>query len=913
MQTEKIWQPAPAVPLDLNGPQSAQGCFEPLPPAWVDRAVADLLADVAQRFGDRVAIDDGERCLTYREAFSHVATLASCLEERTEPGQMVGLLLPWGRCFAIAALACLAARRPFMGIDLGYPQARSAEILRGAGVAAIISRAGVDLGGLRVAPGLPVIDAEMAPGDLVFPRVPGSNDDPAVVLATSGSTGRPKGIVNSTAALLQRVLQYVNSGHLTHEDRFLTLSSPCTIAGLRETLTPLLIGAGLHVLDARRVGLREVRRAICDARITIYNSVPAMLRSLVAVGSGEGTFGQLRLVRLGGDAVFWSDAALFRRNLPPGCLIQIGYSSTESTGSQWFVPEHASQDGPTVPIGYLLPGNDAVVLAEDDGPAAPGSTGALWIRSRFVTLGQWEDGRLVPGQVQPDPEHPDRRILPTGDLVRMRPTGLMELAGRIDRQVKINGQRAEPAELEAALRWSPYVADAAVLTRRSEGSTSLAAFVVPAPGAPPKLAEELRRALRPVLPSFLRPARLHVLPEIPRLPGAKPDMAALAALDAAPPPTVRRRRRTRTDRVGWAVAHAWRAALGRKPDDSAMSFEEAGGDSLRMMQFVFHMETWLGGHLPLDLFRMDMTPAHMEAAIIGREDAAPVVTHDRRPCVVLLPGLNGDEPRLAAFRAALAAHLRFAVVAYPDWPEMIRQGRDFPALVNAVADWVAVREKMDRPLLLAGYSFGGAVAAALAARLCAEGRHVAFLGILDTNATPQADPDDLPLPRASLRWTRRLIHGLTRGNWPACLAEFLAHHAAHKASTRLLPPLLRLNLGAVAGWPSVLRLSFAFHGWMRILLRLAVLRAWQAEFAANPSPLPAPVLFRSEAHPAEAPEDLGWGHACPDLRIVHVRGGHHSMLDAPNRDELCTKFLAEVRRCAALPDDAEQRIRESVR
>src|SRR5207253_10647601 len=82
-------------------------------------------------------------------------------------------------------------------------------------------------------------------------------DEPACVLFTSGSTGRPKSIVNSQRNLLQRVAQSINGAHINAGDRFLTLASLCTIVGVRDTITALLSGASVHLLDPQRAGARE--------------------------------------------------------------------------------------------------------------------------------------------------------------------------------------------------------------------------------------------------------------------------------------------------------------------------------------------------------------------------------------------------------------------------------------------------------------------------------------------------------------------------------------------------------------------------------------------------------------------------------------------------------------------------------
>src|SRR5262249_49936815 len=161
--------------------------------------------------------------------------------------------------------------------------ARNAEILREAGAAAAITQLSLPAATALIPASLPSIDptafrsaADAPPLDLTDAR------GGTVILFTSGSTGRPRGVCNAENALLLRIAQYTNACHLHADDRFILLSSPSTIAGVRDTFTALLLGATLRIAELQRIGIRGVQQVIRDERISVYYSVPAVLRSLLS-------------------------------------------------------------------------------------------------------------------------------------------------------------------------------------------------------------------------------------------------------------------------------------------------------------------------------------------------------------------------------------------------------------------------------------------------------------------------------------------------------------------------------------------------------------------------------------------------------------------------------------------------------
>ena len=438
--------------------------------------------------------------------------------------------------------------------------------------------------------------AEVPPA---MPAVPASADSASFVVYTSGSTGQPKGIILSQRAVLHRAAELVNAVHLHAADKVLSLASPGTIGGLQQIFEVMLCGAALVKLDLQRIGLGQVLRAVAERRITMMFSTPAVWRSVMQLEGAREALTSLRCIQTSGDVLLRVDHELVRKVLPSNCAILSVYGATEAPALlQWFVTE-PPHDEARVPVGYPLPDIDFGVIDEPRPAGGRWRGGELVVRSAFMSLGLWCDGDVAPGPFEFDSSRPHLKTYRTGDLVRRRSDGLFVMLGRRDRQIKIRGNRVELAEIEAALRRDPSVADAAVVARMVDDEPHLFAFVVPRGSVAAGFPAEIRNSLARTLPPYMRPRAVHVLDGLPLLPGRKVDEAALlacAAVDVevpAPTPSP-----TAGPRARAMVSRAWRAAVGRAPR-SGQSFEDAGGDSLAFPQMIFHLERLAGRALPL--------------------------------------------------------------------------------------------------------------------------------------------------------------------------------------------------------------------------------------------------------------------------------------------------------------------------
>lgn len=877
------WRDAATVPPDMNGPVGWP--FVPLPPDAPDLPLLSLVERAAAHAPEALALDDGAERISYATLLDRVRRLAAAVARAAPPGGAVAVATPVGALQAICLLAVVGSGRVAAAIDLHAPPQRRAALLEASGAAAVL----VDAAAGEVLPesGTRLVDARAlsheggAPGPL-----PATDPDaPAVILLTSGSTGEPKGIVNSQAALTQRALVHVAASHIGRRDRLAPLSAPSSIAGLREVLAGLVTGAAVHLVDPRGHEARHTLARLAAVRPTVVYAVPTLIRALCRLPEARRAFSALRVLRLGGEAIHWADIARLRPHLPASACVMAAYSSTETVGAHWFVPPGAKPDAPTVPAGHVAPGSRFCILGED---GRAGAEGELVMRGRYVALGHWQQGRCVPGPMARDPDDPRARIFRTGDRARLLPDGRLALLGRLDGMAKIAGQRVEPREIEATMRAWPDVDDAAVIVVEAEpGRPKLVGFLVPHDQEDAGLAEAARRRLAAALPAAMQPARIHLLDEVPMSPGGKPDRAALARFDAEAQRAPASHGEADPE-VAWAVGKAWTKSFGRRSLAADERFQDAGGDSLALVRLAYDIEQRLGTFtfLPLDLFSPDMRPSELIGSITGlvRSPAAPGGVE--RPQLFLLPGLGGDEPLLALFRADLADRMQVVTPPYPGWRELARGG-SLEGLAEALAARIAA-EARPGPIRLAGYSFGGIVAAAVAARLLAGGREVGFLGLLDSPATAGTGELHGPALRRAIAGQGVMRQALLERRVEDVLGMVLAESLARPA---LAPALARLaGLGAP---PLPRRTRFAARAWLQALLRAEASRAWLAQ--PRP-PLPASVrvaLFRSDAHGPEEPRDLGWAARCGRLEVADVPGSHHGMFDAGNRALLVARF-AEI-------------------
>ncbi|MFC7472667.1 AMP-binding protein [Actinomadura keratinilytica] len=216
-----------------------------------------------------------------------------------------------------------------------------------------------------------------------------------------------------------------------------------------------------------------------------------------------------------------------RAAFPGAEVVALGGATECSVWSNHYRVGEVDPTWPSIPYGKPMQNARYYVLDSALRPCGLGEEGDLYIAGACVAEGYAGAAALTAARFVPDPGalRPGERMYRTGDRARWLPDGEMEFLGRLDDQVKVRGYRIELGEVQSALLQCPGVRAAAVVAPSGRGGRSLAAFYVPTGEALPKA--EIVRALKAVLPSYMVPARIVALDELPLTRTGKVDRAAL--------------------------------------------------------------------------------------------------------------------------------------------------------------------------------------------------------------------------------------------------------------------------------------------------------------------------------------------------------------------------------------------------
>jgi len=420
-------------------------------------------------------VADSTESFSYDEVKTAISELAEVLVQLgLEPGCLTALCMERSCAQVIAVLGVLASGGCYLPIDAASPEARVGVLLRDSAARVVIAdaeREGVrslakKAGLFCLAPNLKLklsftlehklANAPSSPSDkncpCVRPPRPRASDA-AMLIYTSGTTGTPKGIIYDHRHLLHGAWFWAEA-HGMSEQSVQLLKSPYFWAVMEWEFFPALMRGGSLVV-ASRDGHKSpdyMAHTVQRHDVNILMITPSVLDLLMdAHQLNSRLLSSLRHVTTVGEPL---TAALANRVVSARHLqvtLRNFYGASESSCTIFQVPADGVDEQlfSRVPAGRPQPYANVYLMVAGERPlrlAPAGQPGEICfggvLASGYLNRPDLTAEKFV--------ETEYGRLYATGDLGRWT-QGVLEVIGRIDRQLKVNGVRVEPEEIEATL------------------------------------------------------------------------------------------------------------------------------------------------------------------------------------------------------------------------------------------------------------------------------------------------------------------------------------------------------------------------------------------------------------------------------------------------------------------------------
>jgi len=532
---------------DVSKMSEAFGEMPPFP----ESKVHELFLEQAKLTPTATALvlpHEAKTVVTYQELGEAVRQLASVLEQLGANGEIVALSLPRSSAQVVSILGALLAGAGYLPMDDTGPEARKRLVLEDSCAKVLISDANsqeckqlaADLGLHWVAissfGNFTVTEAQRP----AVQSGAGSGDtgDVAMLIYTSGSTGEPKGIVYDHQHLLHGAWFWAEE-HGMSESSVQLFKSPYFWAVMEWEVFPALIRGGKLVVASAdgHKSPQYMAQTIEKFHVDVLMITPSVLDLLLDVA--QGSLRGLRVITTVGEPLTSQLANRVAGHRGLSVTLRNFYGASESSCTVYTVPEHGVDTAlypRYVPAGTPQPHVSVFIMAEGSFELMPpGEAGEICFGG-VLAARYWQRPELTAAKFVPTEDL--GRIYRTGDLGRFR-EGALEVVGRLDRQLKVNGVRVEPGEIEAVLmKFEPQetqqedaemgcllpVAKAAVCCA---DPPQLVAFVEPRKEATIRAHELMEHCRKELMPAYL-PKLIVVLDAgLPVLPNGKVNYKSL--------------------------------------------------------------------------------------------------------------------------------------------------------------------------------------------------------------------------------------------------------------------------------------------------------------------------------------------------------------------------------------------------
>jgi len=695
------------------------------------------------------AIYTKTQSLTYKQLNNASIQIAKYIESKNlKKNAHIALILPKGWEQVVGVIGIGYAGKAYLPIEINTPQERINTILEQANVQVVLTNKEL----FKTLEFTDTIEIEVLSDLVEFNKdeakfeVKAKNQELAYTIFTSGSTGRPKGVVISHENVCNTVMDINERFKINDKDRIFAVSALNFDLSVFDIYGSLSSGACIVMPEeeAKKDPSFWFKVAV-EQKVTVWNSVPAIVNLLC----NEANYNKLnlpeslRLILMSGDFIPVSLTHEIEK-LTTNCeIISLGGATEGSIWSIYYPITDTNIE--KIPYGYPLYNQqidilDAQLLSRPDYVH-----GDIYIKGKGVAQGYLNDDERTAEQFVFD-EKTQEIIYKTGDIGYFNSKGYVEILGRVDEQVKIQGYRVELGEIEQQILQMDEVKEAIVLAVEGKnGSKTLIGYVV-AQEDKDIDKDHIKRQLTKRLPEYMIPRVVETLEIMPLTANGKIDKKMLLAMDIKSESSQEYIQATgdieeKLEKIFKEVLNIGKVGI---KDD----FFDIGGHSLLAIQLIGKINKSFNKKLALATLFEAKTIQNLKILIESKEEdfnvLVPIQTKGNKRSIFAVPGSGGTTLEFYELSKALGENqpfYGFQSVGIDGQIDLLNSIEEM-AKVNIEA---MKKVQPEGPYQLIGYSCGGFVAYEMIRMLKNENDSIIILDTFTLTVLDQMEMDRMKL------------------------------------------------------------------------------------------------------------------------------------------------------------------------
>lgn len=489
-------------------------------------SVFEEFTQIAKTYPNKTALICGDKKLTYKELYQKALNVASYIDKKgIQTNETIGILLPKSSTQIVSILGVLVAGGNYLPLDVNIPGNRLKEIVTNGAVKTIITATSfitkfeafftntwLNTDVFEIDNPIDFIPIITSPDDLIY------------TMYTSGSSGNPKGVMVAQKGVLNAIHATIEEFNISENDVLFGVTAIHHDMSVFDIFGAFLSGATL-VLPRTDLAKdpKEWKRCIEEHDVTIWNSVPTLMEMLIETYEYSETLNsKLRYTFLGGDWIALDLPQKIQNQFEEVKVVSVGGPTETTLWNIWHVIDTVLPEWKSIPYGKPI-ANTTYYLLDDNLEQVPmGTVGEMCVAGVGVAVGYVNDTEATQSKFTIHPITGER-IYRTGDLGKMLPSGIIEILGRKDQQIKLNGNRIDPKEIEKHVLEHPEIQKCTVVINTSQRKQLVAFYC----GNSQVETSTLRTFLLKQLPEQFIPSKFIYLEQFPITNNGKIDRKRL--------------------------------------------------------------------------------------------------------------------------------------------------------------------------------------------------------------------------------------------------------------------------------------------------------------------------------------------------------------------------------------------------